>query len=145
MAEIRQPIEQLFVTFPLVVNSVPTPLSAALDINAYVQSFDICNPSANTASVFWGDGQVTASTAGSIGSGIEILTGTTQTFVIRQERQIYELQDPAIVIATKEACDVIHPQMIPVVVWNPSNFFLIATAAAAPVTVSCAIFRNVYI
>lgn len=145
MAEIRQPLEQLFVNFSIAVQSVPTPLAAAIDINAYVQSFILCNPSVNTASVFWGDGQVTSSIAGSIGTGIELLSGTSQSFIIRQERQFYELQEPELITAQKEACQVLTPQMIPVIVWNPQNFFLIATAAAAPVTISCCLFRNVYI
>jgi hypothetical protein len=141
----RQPLEQLFVTFTISVNSVPTPLSPPIDINAYVQSFTLCNPSVNTASVFWGDGQVTSSIAGVIGTGIELLTGTSQAFVIRQERQFYELQEPELLTAQKELCQVIDPKMIPVVVWNPQNFFLVATVAAAPVVISCCLFRNVYI
>jgi hypothetical protein len=145
MADIRQPLEQLFVNFNLSVNSVPTPLNPSMDINSYVQSFTICNPSVNTASVFWGDGQVTSSVAGTIGTGIEIVTGTSQTFIIRQERQFYELQEPELITAQKEACKVISAHMIPVIVWNPANFFLVTTAAAAPVVVSICLFRNVYI
>ncbi len=139
---IRQPIEQLLVSYPLLVNTVPTPLNAALDINAYVQSFTIGNPSVNTASVFWGDGQVTASTAGNIGSGIEILAGTAQHFIVEQIRQLYELQEPENLSAQKLVCQPLEPVAIPVIVWNPQNFFLISTVAT---TVSVVIFRNVYI
>jgi len=145
MGEIRQPLEQTFVNFNLVVNAVATALAASIDINAYVQSFTLCNPSVNTASVFWGDQQVTSSIAGTIGTGIELLAGTSQTFIIRQERQFYELQEPMLITAQKEACQILPEKKIPVIVWNPQNFFLIATAAAAPVTISVCLFRNVYI
>lgn len=142
---IREPVEQLFVTTNIIVQATPTPIGPALDISAYVQTFFLCNPSFNANSVFWGDNQVTASAAGSIGTGIELLTGTSQKFVIRQERQLYEVQDPAILIAQKELCKALDPTLIPVVVWNPQNIFVIAAAAAAPVTISACFFRSVYI
>jgi hypothetical protein len=141
----RQPLEQFFVNFSLAVQSTPTLLAPNLDINAYVQSFILSNPSVNTASVFWGDSGVTSSVAGTIGTGVELLPGTSQSFVIQQERQFYEIQDPARLLAIKELCQDLPMVMIPVIVWNPQNFFLIATAAAAPVTISGVIFRSVYI
>lgn len=149
LGDIRQPIEQLFVTFPLTVNTVPTPLNPSQDINSYIQSFFVCNPSFNANSVFWGDNQVSASSAGpTIGSGIEIVAGTTQSFVISEERQFYEIQDSlndilTMLVSQATQCNVQSNIMkIPVIVWNPANFYLVA---AATTTVSVAIMRSVYI
>jgi hypothetical protein len=142
MADIRQPIEQLFVNFPLLVNTVPTPLNPSQDINSYVQSFFVCNPSTNANSVFWGDGGV------SLISGIEILIGTTQQFVINQERQLYEIQDSidgilAFLASQNPNCQIQSNIMkVPVIVWNPANIFLTTSVAT---TVAVCIMRNVYI
>lgn len=141
----RPPIAQTFFNVSLAVQSTPTALAVQLDVTSLVQAFTVCNPSVNTASVFIGDQGVTSSVAGTIGTGVEIVAGTSQTFSVRQDRQFYELQDPALLLAQKELCQVLQPILIPVIVWQPNNIYLIATAAAAPVTVSIMMFRNVYI
>jgi hypothetical protein len=145
MPDIREPIEQLFTTFNIIVKSTPTPVAPSIDKNSYIQSFILCNPSVNTASVFWGDSQVTSSIVGAIGTGVELLTGTSQVFKIDQIRQLYEVQDPQILTAQKLLCEPLNPNLIPVIVWDMSQVFVVATAAAAPVTITACIFRNVYI
>ena len=146
--DIREPIEQLFVNFTLAVATTPTPLNPSQDINSYIQSFYVCNSSFNANSIFWGDGQVTAHSAGSIGTGIEIPVGTTQQFLILQDRQLYEIQDSvndilAFLTSQVPNCTVQSSTMkVPVIVWNPANFFLIAAVAT---TASISVMRNVYI
>ena len=146
--DIREPIEQLFVNYTVAVATTPTQLNPSMDISAYVQSFFICNPSFNANNVFWGDGQVTASSAGNIGTGIEIIAGTTQQFIILQDRQFYEIQDSindiiAFLSSQVKGCTIQSSVMkVPVVVWNPANFFLVAAVAT---TVSVSVMRNVYI
>jgi hypothetical protein len=149
MPGIRAPIEQTFFNTTLIVQTTPTPLNASIDLSSMIQAFTVCNPSFNSASVFIGDAGVSASSAGSIGTGIEILTSTSQTFEILQDRQMYELQDPAINMAEQilssagSGCQKVDPIYIPVIAWKPNNIFLIC--AVATVTVSVMFFRNVYI
>lgn len=138
----RTPLQQTYANFSIAVKTSPTPINPSLDISSMIQSFTLCNPAVNTNSVFYGDSGVTASTAGNIGTGIELLTGTVQTFVIRQERQMYEVQDPVLLIAQKELCQVLPPYEIPFIVWKLNDFWLVANAAT---TISCMIFRSPFI
>jgi hypothetical protein len=139
----RPPIEQSFFNVTLAVATSPTPLSTVLDLNNMIQTFIVCNPSFNSNSVFIGDSNVSASSAGpTIGTGVEILTGTSQKFVIREERQMYELQNPLMLFLQKYFCQPMDIDYIPVVAWKPNNVYLIAAVATS---VSIMFFRNVYV
>jgi hypothetical protein len=139
----RPPIEQSFFNTKLAVATTPTPLNTALDLNSLIQAFIICNPSFNANSVFFGDSNVTASSAGpTIGTGLEIAVGLSREFRIIQDRQLYELQDPEMLMAQQALCQSLTPNAIPIIVWKPNNIYLIAAVAT---TVSLCFFRNVYI
>jgi hypothetical protein len=149
----RIPLEQTFFNITVAVGLTATPLNNTLDIGNMIQSFSICNPSFNANSVFFGDSNVTASSAGpAIGTGLEIPVGSTQSFTVRQERQFYEIQDPdlqsaqALLAANASqagvVCMPLDPVMIPVIVWKPSNIYLVAAVAT---TVAVCFFRNVYV
>lgn len=140
----RSPLQQTYANFVVNVKTTPTPVNVSLDISSMIQSFTLCNPSINTNSVFYGDSGVTASSAGPvIGTGIELLTGTQQTFIIRQERQMYEIQEPVLYIAQKELCtDEVTPYEIPFICWKLSDFYVVATVATS---ISCMIFRSPFI
>lgn len=138
MGILRPPIEQTFFTVALTALSANNvPIAQNINISSLINAFIICNPSSNVNSVFWGDSNVSTS------SGIEIPPGNAPLFGTEEIRQLYELQDPLLLEAQKAICGKIDPIAIPVVVWNPSNIFIIA--ANANVNVSLAFFRNVYI
>lgn len=134
----RTPIEQTFFSQSVLVSNVtPTPFANNLTITSLMQTIFICNPSSNTNSVFFGDNNVSTT------QGQEIVAGTGPiAIIIQQGRQLYELQDPEMITAQATACQPMDPTSIPLVVWNPSNMFLIA--ATAPTTVALLFFRNVY-
>src|SRR6266571_6055177 len=141
MPSARIPIEQTFFGFTVAVTNVAVPIAPNLDVSSMIDSFFICNFSTNANSVFFGDQNVTITT------GIEILTSSTIQFVIQQERQFYELQEPAIgaveTIGLLGGCQVhSNPIMIPIKVWRLANCFLIASVAG-PTNVSVLALRNV--
>jgi hypothetical protein len=141
MALVRPPLQQTFFNTSLVVKTTPTPLNTSLDINNLITSFIISNSTFNSAPVYFGDSNVTASSAGVFGTGIEILNGTSQKFLIEQTRQLYEIQNPVLISATKDACQTVQGDAIPIIVWKPNDIWLIS---AAQQTVAICFFRNVY-
>lgn len=137
----RTPLQQTYANFTIAVKTSPTPINASIDISSMIQSFTLSNPAVNTNSVFYGDSGVTASVAGTIGTGIELATGTTKDFIIRQERVAYELQDPLLLVAQKELCQTLDPYNIPLIVWKLNDFWLVANVAT---TISCMVFRTIF-
>ncbi len=136
MAQLDRPIiEQTFFNQAVAVGIAPTPLASQLKATSMITAFILCNPTGNP-SVFIGDQNVTVTT------GIELLVSTSVQFKIQQERQLYELQDPELLSAQVALCRSIPGIEIPVIVWNPSNIYLISTA---PVTIAAMLFRNVYV
>jgi hypothetical protein len=134
----RVPIEQSFTPGQLGVTAAAQPISG-LDINNLTEAFIVSNPSTNANSVFIGDSSV------SITNGIEITPGSQLLFSVREERQLYEIQNALIKIFEMVKCSAYpDPDLIPLVVWNPSHFFLVA-AVAGPTNVSMIFFRNVYV
>lgn len=134
----RVPIEQTFSMGSLGVTASAQPISS-LDINNLTEAFMISNPSTNAASVFLGDQSVNTL------NGIEIPVGSAPLFAINDTRQLYELQNALITIYEKVKCEAYpKPDLIPLVVWNPSRIYLIA-AVAGPTTVGMIFFRNVYV
>jgi hypothetical protein len=131
----RDTIEQTFFGFNLAVGVTPTPLAQQLQMPSMIQSMILCNPSTNGNSVFFGDQNVSTLT------GIELIVGTAVQLSLLQDRQFYELQDPTLITAQIAACQQIAPVSIPVIVWNPSNFWFVAAIAA---NINIVLFRNVY-
>jgi hypothetical protein len=139
----RPPLEQTFFNFTVLVGTVPTPIAPTIDISSMIQAFSICNSTFNANPVYFGDVGVTASSAGSIGTGMEINPGTTRDFRITEDRQLYELQDPDLLTLEVIACQKHDGVSIPVLCWRLSQCFLIV--AAGTQTVSIQVFRNVYV
>jgi hypothetical protein len=139
----RGPLEQTFFNFTVVVGTVPTPIAPTIDISSMIQSFSICNSQFNANPVYFGDAGVTSSSAGVFGTGIEIVPGTTRDFLIQEDRQLYELQDPELLSLEVAACQKHDGIAIPVICWRLSQCFLIC--AAATITVSIQVFRNIYV
>lgn len=135
----RLPREQIFAVLPLTVPSAnAVQVSASLNINNLIQSLAICNFSANANSVFLGQNAAVTTT-----SGYEITPGNGPIFEIEQERELYELETPVENILQLAQCGKpVNSVDIPLIVWNPSNMWLIA--ATAPTNVSILIFNNVY-
>jgi hypothetical protein len=132
----RPLIVQQFRTFSFAVGIAALPIEPTVDKSRLITSFIISNPIAGIA-VFFGNQGVTTAT------GLEILPGTTPLFEIRQEgRQLYEIQGPLLDIDAGLQCRNIQPEAIPFVVWDPSNIFLVSTAAT---TVSVALFQAMYL
>ena len=134
----RTPVEQTFVSISVSVPNTIVPMATQYQLPSLIQSMLICNPSSNGNSVFFGDQNVTTT------SGIEVIAGTAINLAIVQERQLYEIQDPALLQAQMIGCATITPVSIPIVVWNPSDFYFIA-GVAGPTVIAVMLFRNVYI
>jgi hypothetical protein len=110
-----------------------------LGINNLTLAFMISNPSTNANSVFLGDTSVSPL------NGIEITPGSAPLFTIEEIRQLYEVQNALIRIYEGLKCGAYpDPDLIPLVVWDPSTFNLIA-AVAGPTNVGLMFFKNVYV
>jgi hypothetical protein len=135
----RTPREQTFQVVPLTVPSAnAVQLSASININNLIQSLAVCNFSANANSVFLGQNNAVTTT-----SGYEIVPGSAPVFQIDEIRELYELETPMENLVQLANCGVAPTSVdIPIVVWNPSNMWLIA--ATAPTNISITIFNNVY-
>jgi hypothetical protein len=133
----RQNLEQTFLTQPL---SVPTinqvQIAPSINLNNQIIAFMICNFSTNANSVFWGSNPVSTT------SGIEITPGSAPLFTIDEVRQLYEIQTSAENLASMASCQMVPSTLIPLVVWNPANIWIIAANAITPVTIG--LFYNVY-
>src|SRR5215467_1113445 len=118
----RTPREQTFSSIPLTVPSAnAVQVSATININNLIQSLAICNFSANANSVFLGQNNSVTTT-----SGYEIAPGNGPIFQIQQERELYELESPLENLVQLANCGAAPTSVdIPIVVWNPSNMWLI--------------------
>lgn len=135
----RNPREQTFQVIPLTVPSAnAVQVAASINLNNLIQSLAISNFSANANSIFLGQNASVTTT-----SGYEIVTGSGPIFQIQQEREMYELETPLENLVTLANCGQPSTSVdIPIVVWNPSNMWLIAATAPTPVAIT--IFNNVY-
>lgn len=134
----RPILEQNFFPYHLLVGTRPTQLNLAnqqADLSMMIQSFIICVPAASPRNVVLGD-QGVSITSATVFNGLEIRAGIPIRFVINQTRQLYEIETPLI----ESFC--VSPARIPVIAWNPSNIFLVATAAT---DISVILFPNVYV
>lgn len=131
----RTPLRQTFTPGSIAVTAAAQPINQIFNQTAMIQSFILDNFSANTISVFLGDINVQVNT------GLELVPGNPLGFVIRQDRQLYELQDPLVISASADSCNSVPPVSIPFVVWDMTTIYAIASA---PVTIGFWIFNNVY-
>lgn len=124
---------QRFTPFPLVV---PAAEAVALSqgtsqasIDLLITAFTICTPAAAGANVWLGDSSITPASF----NGIEIVAGTSKSFSVATERQLYEVQEPLVKLACMDGF------AVPMTVWDPSTVYLRA-AGAAPITVGVVLF-----
>jgi hypothetical protein len=137
MASTRIPLEQTFSQTSLSVTNSAIPISN-LDLTQLITAFLISNPSTNANSVFIGDVNV------SITNGIEIPVGSAPLFDIEDVRQLYEIQNPAMQLWEFANCKSYpNPDLIPIICWNPSHWFVIAPVAG-PTVVGATFFKSVY-
>jgi len=115
------------------------PLMSQSGLTAMIDTFIITVPSTAANSVFLGFNQGVI-----VGNGIELLIGTTVQFKIDHDtRQLYELQNLLININGGVCGQPVNPkELIPFVVWDMSQIYVVAAAATA---ITFATFKAVYI
>lgn len=134
----RQLIAQTFNTRSIAVTAAALPIDPTVDKTKLITGFSISNPTGGI-SVFIGNGGVLTTT------GFEIPAGTAPFFGIDQQgRQLYEIQAPLNSINAGLKCNpnLENIEGLPFVVWDLSNFFIVA---AAPTTVTLITFPTMYL
>ena len=129
----RDILRQDFTTFSFVATTAPQPI-AQLGVNSMIDTIMFSLPTGAANSVFFGsDASV------SITSGIEIAPGSPSILaIVHDGRQLYELQDPLIALQATAQCRDIDPRLIPFVVWDVSQIYLVA---AANTTLAIGLFK----
>ncbi len=136
---VRDIVTQTFETFALAVQVTPTQLSTALAFTKadLIDSFVVSLDAGAANNVFIGGPGV------SVTNGIEIVAGAGPVeFVIENQWQQYELQEPIIAIAETLQCNTNPSRSIPFVIWDFAQIYLIA---AAITNVRVAPFRSIFI
>lgn len=116
-----------------------SPLMQQAGLTSMIDTFVITVPAGATNSIFLGFDQGVI-----VGSGIELLAGTTTAFAIDHDtRQLYELQT-LLTRLNDVLCGrpVVPTDEIPFVVWDMSQIYVVA-AASTPFTF--AVFKAVYV
>jgi len=132
---IRPLLKQGFRSYALPVGAGATPLNLAnqqANLSGMYDAFTISVPFGSANTVWLGDSSINALS----GNGLEIPVGLPIMLSIHNERQLYEIQSPAV-----DALCVV-PESIPFIVWNPSEIYL---SAVAPVTVGIVLFQAPYL
>lgn len=121
----RNLVRQEFSTFGITVQTTGGPINANMGITAMVDAIILSVPASAANNVFLGgDAGVTITT------GIEIVAGSPVLFAIDHDgRQMYELQEPLVKMASVAMCLEQRPEAIPFVVWDISQMYLVASAA----------------
>jgi hypothetical protein len=135
----RDIVYQPFETFVVAVQVTPTQLSSQLAFTKadLIDSFAISVDAGAANNVFIGGAGVT------IANGLEIIAGGGPIeFVIENQRQHYDLQEPVIAIAETLQCAPNQPRSIPFIVWDFSQIYLIAIAIT---NIRVAPFRSMFI
>jgi hypothetical protein len=133
----REIVFQPFNTYVLAVGVGPTQIFPAQTKADLIDSFVVSVDAGAANNVFIGGNGVT------IANGLEIVAGGGPiNFVIRNQNQHYELQEPAIAIAEMIGCVGQFPKAIPFIVWDLSQVYLVAAAAT---NVRIALFRAPFI
>ncbi len=136
---IRDIVVQPFETFVLAVQVTPTQLSTALAFTKadLIDSFVLSLDAGAANNVFLGGPGVT------VANGLEIVAGAGPAeFIIENQNQHYELQEPIIAIAESLQCAPNPSRAIPFVIWDFTQIYLVA---AAITNVRIAPFRSVFI
>ena len=118
----RPIVAQSFIPYSLRVGVKPTPLNTSwqqAQISGMYTSLIISVPKAAPNPVLLGDAGINIAS----NNGLEILPGCPCLLSIRNERQLYELQAPLIEVN----CQI--PEVIPFIVFDPSNIYLVSIAA----------------
>lgn len=137
MQVVRNIVYQPFSTFVIAVAVTPTPIFPVQTKSDLIDSFVLSLDAAAANNVFIGDQGVT------IASGLEIIAGGGPIqFVIRNQAQHYEIQEPVLAIAETLQCKSANVVSIPFIIWDLSQIYLVAAAAT---NVRCAAFRSQFI
>ena len=121
---VRSIVPQPLTTFILAVGTAPTPISTVFTKSDLIDSFVVSLDAAAANNVFIGDQGVT------INSGLEIIRGGGPVnFVIRNQWQQYDLQQPLTDANEANQCAEQMPYAIPFVVWDLSQIYMVAAAA----------------
>jgi hypothetical protein len=138
MQQIDRPIVyQIFTTFALTVGTVATQISTAFTKVDLIDSFAVSLDAAAANNVFIGDQGVTVNT------GLEIVRGSGPVnFVIRNQWQQYDLQEPLVTENEAILCQPVAPRPIPFIIWDLSQIYLVAPANTV---VRVAPFRAIFI
>ena len=109
----------------IVIGTVPTQLMTTRNQTDYIQTFIVSIDAAAAGNVFLGDQAVTTA------NGIEIVAGAGPAeFRINDERQQYELMWPLLIIQQTLECKGLPvPFMIPIEVWDMTQWYGVAAAA----------------
>lgn len=134
----RPTVRQEFNPYALLVGVAATPLNSDQALtSSYIDSFAISVPLAAANSVFIGSNNVT------IATGLELVPGSLTQWAIDQGgRQQYEIQRPLLSLSAIAECKAQMPDMIPFIVWDPSQ---VALVAAAPTNIVVVFFRNPFV
>lgn len=125
MQVVREIAYQPFENYALTVGVTPTPLNNAFNFTKadLIDSFALSVDSGAANNVFIGGAGVTTA------NGLEIVRGAGPIeFVIENQRQHYEIQEPVIAIAETLQCNRTEPRQIPWIIWDFSQIYLIAVA-----------------
>ena len=135
----RDVVYQPFDSYLFVVAATPTPLVTAVQLTKQdlITSFIISVDAAAAGNIFLGGPGVT------IANGIEIVAGAGPVrFVIENQNQHYELQEPVLRLAETMQCQPNPPVSLPIVVWDFNQIYAVA---AANTNARIAPFRSMFI
>jgi hypothetical protein len=116
---VQQPITQFSKTIG--TSRIPVIDDTAF-VSGYLDSILIGVPNAASQGIFFGDITVT------IGNGFPVEPGSSVNLVLDNQRQLYELQGPLDNITTTLQCRTEQGIDIPVIVFDPSQIFVVASA-----------------
>jgi hypothetical protein len=137
MQVVRDIVHQPFDTFLIVVGVAPTQILPTQTKADLIDSFVVSVDAGAANNIFIGGNGVT------IATGLEIVAGAGPiNFLIRQQHQQYELQEPLLATAEILGCARQSARSIPFVIWDLSQVYLIAAAAT---NARIAVFRAPFI
>ena len=121
----REIVFQPFESYSVNVLTTPTQLNDSVKLTKMdlIDSFVLSVDSGAANNIFIGGPSVTVT------NGIEIVRGAGPVlFLIKNQEQQYELQEPAVAIAETLQCTPNIPRALPFIVWDFSQLYVIAIA-----------------
>lgn len=121
----REIAYQPFDSYQFTVGVAPTLLSTAVQLTKMdlITSFLLSVDAGAANNIFVGGAGVTTT------NGIEIVRGAGPVeFVIENQNQHYEIQDPVLRIAETLQCAPAEPRQIPFIVWDLNQMYAVAVA-----------------